>query len=113
VSSGFFEKVWEMVARIPKGKVASYGQIAAMVGNPRAARTVGWALHSIPEEMQLPWHRVINSKGEISWHCREHEVEIQRVLLEKDGVKFDEHGRINMSHYQWCPELDDERDFNK
>ena len=112
MSSGFFERVWEIVARIPKGKVASYGQIAAMLGNPRAARTVGWALHSMPDGMQLPWHRVINSKGKISWHCREHEVEIQRMLLEQDGVKFDEHGRINMSRYQWRPKLDNDMESN-
>jgi len=100
---GFFERVWEIVACIPKGKVASYGQIATMLGNPGAARTVGWAMSSIPKDLKLPWHRVINSRGEISFRCREHGMNIQRQLLESEGVEFNVDGKIDMNKFQWRP----------
>jgi len=99
----FFQKVWYIVSRIPEGKVASYGQIAALLGSPRAARTVGWALHSTPENLDIPWHRVINSKGRISLDCGEHDPNLQRVLLEQEGVIFNEKGQVDMSQFQWCP----------
>ena len=111
VSSGFFERVWAIVARIPKGKVASYGQIAAKLGNPRAARTVGWAMNSLPEGIQIPWHRVINSKGRISRRNREHEAGIQRMLLEAEGVEFDIRGNVDITRYQWRPEIDEVHDY--
>jgi len=100
-NSGFFNKVWDMVARIPKGKVASYGQIAAGLGNPRAARTVGWALHSTPHDMDIPWHRVINSRGRISTDCGEHSPDLQRNLLESEGVEFDARGYVDLERFQW------------
>jgi methylated-DNA-protein-cysteine methyltransferase-like protein len=97
----FFEHVYRVVASIPPGRVATYGQIAAQVGNPRAARTVGWALHSIPAELDLPWHRVINSQGRISGPAGAHRTREQRWLLEAEGVTFDESGSIDLDRYGW------------
>lgn len=103
-STGFFENVWAFVARIPYGSVATYGQVAAHLGNPRAARTVGWALHSTPDDLDIPWHRVINSKGRISTDCGEHSPDLQRRLLENEGVEFDGRGCTSLDRYQWLPE---------
>ncbi len=104
-STGFFNSVWILVAHIPRGKVASYGQIAALLGNPRAARTVGWALHSTPEHLDIPWHRVINSKGRISTDCGEHSPSLQRNLLEQEGVEFDG-DYIDLNRFQWQPTME-------
>ena len=104
VSSGFFEKVWAFVARIPEGKVVTYGQIAAYLGNPRAARTVGWAMHSTPENHDLPWYRVINSRGRTSRGGGEHSPDLQRMLLQNEGVEFDLRGYTNLDRYQWIPD---------
>jgi methylated-DNA-protein-cysteine methyltransferase related protein len=98
---GFFAAVWQIVAKVPVGKVVTYGQIAAMLGNPRAARTVGWALHSLPDNTDLPWHRVINSQGRISTDCGEHSPNLQRYLLEKEGVIFDAKGHVDLDVHQW------------
>ena len=103
-STGFFQNVWAFVARIPQGKVASYGQIAAYLGNPRAARTVGWALHSTPMDLDIPWHRVINSRGRISTDCGEHSPALQRRLLENEGIEFDARGTVDLDRYQWLPD---------
>jgi len=111
MSSNFFERVWAVVACIPKGKVANYGQIAAMLGNPRAARTVGWALHSMPDDLNLPWHRVINAEGRISTGGRQHEVDIQRMLLETEGVEFNLHGGVDLAKYQWRPDVNNDLEF--
>ncbi|HJX37541.1 MAG TPA: MGMT family protein [Anaerolineae bacterium] len=96
-----FEQVYRIASMIPRGQVATYGQIAAFLGYPRAARTVGWALNSSPEGMNLPWHRVINSQGRISGPptgMRAHE---QRALLEDEGIIFDESGRVDLLEYGW------------
>ena len=66
MTNSFFEQVYQVVHCIPPGKVATYGQIARILGKPRGARTVGWALHSTPEGSDVPWQRVINSQGKIS-----------------------------------------------
>lgn len=101
MATGFFEQVYRLVRQVPPGKVTSYGAIARMLGNPRAARTVGWALHSIPESSDVPWQRVINSRGRISTSCREHGEGLQRALLEAEGVKFDERGYVDWGRFGW------------
>ncbi len=106
MTTGFFEKVWALVAQIPYGKVASYGQIATMLGNPRAARTVGWALSSTPKEMDIPWHRVINSKGQISLGDTCASGEIQKNLLESEGIEINARGQIDLQKYGWKPDID-------
>ncbi len=85
----FFAKVYFYTKKIPKGKVASYGQIAALCGSPRAARQVGWALHIMtPEQyLKVPWYRVVNSQGYISTTCLEHSTSLQKKLLEKENIK--------------------------
>lgn len=86
MKSNFYQKVYQQVSRVPKGRVATYGQIAALVGSPRAARQVGWALHLLPPDSKLPWQRIINKKGRISTTCSEHSQRLQRSLLIRDGV---------------------------
>jgi len=94
----FFASVYELVGCIPYGTVASYGQIAFLLGDPHQARTVGWAMSQCPDE--LPWHRVVRSDGSIAE--REHDA-LQRVLLEAEGIRFLRSGRIDMQQYQWKP----------
>jgi len=100
---GFFERVYWLVRQVPPGKVTSYGAIACMLGHPRAARTVGWALHSLPSGGGgVPWWRVINSRGRISTSCREHSADLQRALLEAEGIEFDEHGYVDWECFGWA-----------
>ena len=101
VNDSFFDQVYQVVSSIPPGRVATYGQIAAYLGNPRAARTVGWALSSVPAAKDLPWHRVVNSRGRISGPAGAHRTREQRWLLEEEGVTFDETGRIDLERYGW------------
>lgn len=98
----FFEKVYQLLALVPHGKVVSYGQIAAWLGDPRAARTVGWALHGLPEGSGLPWHRVINVEGRITTPCMGHPATRQRELLEGEGITFGLDGRVDMDRYRWA-----------
>jgi methylated-DNA-protein-cysteine methyltransferase-like protein len=99
--TSFFEQVYEVVCRIPPGKVATYGQIARILGQPRSARTVGWALRSMPEDSNAPWQRVVNSKGTVSFRPGSPGAAIQQALLEEEGVVFDQEGRIDLKTYGW------------
>jgi methylated-DNA-protein-cysteine methyltransferase-like protein len=99
---GFFEQVYRLVRQVPPGKVTSYGAIARMLGHPHAARTVGWALHSLPEGSDVPWHRVINSQGRISIAGHEGGADLQRVLLEAEGVAFDERETVEWERFGWA-----------
>jgi methylated-DNA-protein-cysteine methyltransferase-like protein len=101
-SFSFSQRVKDIIKRIPRGKVATYGQIAACAGNSRAARQVVWILHSSTEKDKLPWHRVVNGKGRISLKPN-YGYEIQKVLLQKEGVKFDENDTIDFELYLWSP----------
>ncbi len=98
----FFEQVLQVVRRIPPGKVATYGQVARILGKPRGARTVGWALHSMPEGSDVPWQRVINARGIITLDAHGPGGAIQRALLEAEGIVFDEQGRIDLEVYGWA-----------
>ena len=97
----FFERVYQVVARVPRGRVVTYGQIARHLGAPGAARTVGWALRQCPA--YLPWHRVVNARGEISRRGDREWESIQRQLLEAEGVAFDDADRIDLAIYRWRP----------
>ena len=97
----FFQQVYALVARIPYGKVATYGQIALYLGQPRAARTVGWALHALPDDLHIPWHRVINAQGRVSTSCLTHSADLQRAMLEEEGIAFDQDGYIDLHAYRW------------
>jgi methylated-DNA-protein-cysteine methyltransferase-like protein len=100
MTSSFFEQVHQVVCRIPPGKVATYGQIARLLGMPHAARTVGWALRAVPEGSDVPWHRVINARGTVS--LRSPGASIQQLLLEEEGVVFDEQGRLDLKVHGWA-----------
>lgn len=104
MSTLFHQRVKYIIKRIPKGKVATYGQIAALAGNHRAARQVAWILHSSSEKERLPWHRVVNSHGGISLKPS-HGYEVQKVLLRKESIEFDENDRIDFNDYLWNPSI--------
>ena len=95
--------VYRAVKRIPTGKVSTYGAIAELAGMPRAARQVGWALNALGEEDDVPWHRVINSRGEISARGERAFSDMQRAMLEAEGVKFDRQGRVSLAQFGWTP----------
>jgi methylated-DNA-protein-cysteine methyltransferase related protein len=94
------ERIYAVVKRIPKGKVATYGQIARMVGRC-TARMVGYAMAATPEGSRVPWQRVINSQGMISARSHSDGDVRQRGLLEKEGVRFDAKGRVDLTVFQW------------
>ena len=96
----FTERAKQAIAGIPYGKVATYGQIAACAGNYRASRQVAWLLHSSSRKENLPWHRVINSRGSISLPVGRG-FEEQKLLLEREGIRVDEDGRIDLARYLW------------
>ncbi|MBI4445371.1 MAG: MGMT family protein [Acidobacteria bacterium] len=101
-SGRYFRKVFEKVRQVPAGKVATYGQIATLIGHPGWARQVGWALHSLsgPLLYEVPWHRIINQQGTIS-SCSSHSADLQRRLLEAEGIIFDSRGRVDLRIFQW------------
>ena len=97
-----YERIYRVVRRIPDGQVATYGQIASLAGLPGHARQVGYALHALRDE-DVPWHRVINARGEISARSDPGPEPLQRVMLESEGVEFDSRGRVDLRRFQWEP----------
>ncbi|NIW78472.1 MAG: methylated-DNA--[protein]-cysteine S-methyltransferase [Calditrichae bacterium] len=97
-----YQKIWNIIREIPYGKVATYGQIARLAGLGEHARMVGYALHSAPDSLEIPWHRVINARGEISLPKEDGRYDLQKALLEKEGVTF-VNGKINLKKYGWNP----------
>lgn len=100
-NSNGWNHFYRQVRRIPRGRVATYGQVAALAGLPRHARQVGYALHALPEGSRVPWHRVVNARGEISLRPSTGHDRLQRVLLEGEGVRFGPGGRIDLRRFQW------------
>jgi len=100
MTSSFSQRVKDIIKKIPVGKVATYGQIATYAGNSRASRQVAWILHSSSRKDNLPWHRVINSRGKISLP-HNGGYEMQKELLETEGVVFDKNDKINFDRYLW------------
>src|SRR5216110_2605561 len=96
-----YQDIYAVIRRIPRGRVATYGQIATLAGLDGHARQVGYALHALPSGSGLPWHRVINAKGEISPRSAGDSHELQRMLLEAEGVKFDLAGRVELKRFRW------------
>jgi methylated-DNA-protein-cysteine methyltransferase-like protein len=94
-------RIWTVVRRIPRGKVATYGQVAAIAGFDGHARQVGYALAALPQGSDVPWHRVVNSLGEISRRSGGDSHELQRMLLEAEGIELDESGRIDLRRFRW------------
>lgn len=100
-----FEKIYRLVLRIPAGRVMTYGQIARLLEERYSPRLVGWAMHATPrDERNIPWHRVINSRGAISTgRVILQEPDLQRLMLEAEGVVFDDRGHCDLRAYQWSP----------
>lgn len=100
---GTYARIYAVVRRIPRGRVATYGQIAELAGLPGHARQVGYALHALPETTAVPWHRVLNARGALSLR-RDSGGEIsQRLRLEGEGVGFDAGGRVALQRVRWRP----------
>ena len=102
MASEVYRRIYAVIRRIPRGKVATYGQVAALAGLVNAARQVGYALHALGGTSAIPWHRVINSTGRISLPPEGAGLE-QRFRLLEEGVLVDDGGRISLSRYQWRP----------
>ena len=102
-ASSSYPKIYAAVSRIPKGRVATYGQIASLAGLPRQARLVGYAMHALPAESDVPWHRVVNAAGKISIRGDGlgHD-ELQAQLLRREGVRFVD-GAIPLATFRWKP----------
>ena len=99
----FFTYVYRLVSQIPKGKVVTYGQVAALLGVPRGARAVGAALRHLPPSLTrtVPWQRVINASGGVSFRGDAIRVEEQRWLLENEGIDFTPRGKVDLKKYRW------------
>jgi methylated-DNA-protein-cysteine methyltransferase-like protein len=96
------EAICAVIRRIPKGWVATYGQVAAMAGMPRRARLVGRVLQRLDPGTKIPWHRVVNAKGEVSYSLSRNGGDVlQRRLLEKEGIKFDDNNRLDLERCRW------------
>jgi methylated-DNA-protein-cysteine methyltransferase-like protein len=97
----YLDRIYAAVMSIPRGRVATYGQVAEEAGLPRRARLVGTALKNLTEDSGVPWHRVVNARGEISDRPRPDAVTEQRILLEEEGVEFQPNGRIDLDEFGW------------
>lgn len=100
-----WSRIYGVVEKIPKGKVATYGQIAELADMPRAARQVGFALNALTgqQSLSLPWHRVINAQGRISQRAERDAEHLQREILESEGIVFSASGRIDLARFGWRP----------
>ena len=102
-----YARIYAVIARVPRGRVATYGQIAGEAGLPGHARMVGYALSALPEGSRVPWHRIVNAAGRISlrWGGADGRPmdKIQRFLLEKEGVRFGDSGAILLRKFRWRP----------
>ena len=104
-TSETYTRIWAVVRRIPRGRVATYGQVAELAGFPRHARAVGYALHALQEGSRVPWQRVINARGDVSPRAEAGWEHVQRELLEDEGVEFDLRGRVSLERYRWRPRV--------
>lgn len=97
------ERVWQVIAMIPKGRVATYGQVAELAGLPGRARRVGNLLSHLPPGSKIPWHRVVNASGGISLPEDSGGFSRQQRLLKKEGVAFNASGRVSLRRFRWEP----------
>ena len=102
--SGNYLRIYDVVRRVPEGKVATYGQIASLAGLPGHARQVGYALHASRPEDKLPWHRIINAKGEISLRSDPGFEGLQQAMLAAEGVVPGTNGKIDLKQFRWQDE---------
>jgi methylated-DNA-protein-cysteine methyltransferase related protein len=97
------ERIYAVVRRIPRGRVATYGQVAQLAGLARQARQVGYALNRLADDGDVPWHRVINARGEISPRAIPDDGRYQRILLTAEGIRFSPAGRVDLDRHLWKP----------
>ena len=108
MATGPYARIYAVVRRIPRGRVATYGQVAALAGLPHAPRVAGYALHALPEGTPIPWHRVVAAGGRLSLGRLSPDGAItQRLRLEKEGVRFDGRGCADMERCRWSAGLDE------
>jgi methylated-DNA-protein-cysteine methyltransferase-like protein len=98
-----YNEIYEVIARIPPRRVATYGQIAELAGIPGQPRRIGYALSALPGDSSIPWHRVINAKGMISSRSESGPDNLQRRLLKQEGIVFGPSGRIDLARFRWMP----------
>jgi methylated-DNA-protein-cysteine methyltransferase related protein len=98
-----YQRIYDVVRRIPAGRVATYGQVASLAGIPGHARQVGYALHALPEGTTVPWHRVVNASGRISVRSMPGAELVQQQLLAREGVRLDALGRVPLRNVRWSP----------
>ena len=109
MSADSYPRIYAVVRRIPRGRVATYGQVAALAGLPHAPRVAGYALHALPDGSPVPWHRVVAAGGRLSLgRLSPHGAITQRLRLEKEGVRFDARGCADMERFRWRAGLDPE-----
>jgi methylated-DNA-protein-cysteine methyltransferase related protein len=96
-----YQKIYDVVRRIPPGRVATYGQVATLAGLPGHARQVGYALHALPENSTIPWHRVVNARGGISPRAVPGAELVQRQLLAREGVRLNARGQVPLTQVRW------------
>lgn len=97
------QRFYALIRQIPEGRVATYGQIAQLAGYPRHARQVGYALAALDDKSDVPWHRVLNARGEISRRGTSGSDDFQRLILEQEGVEFGPGDRVALKEYLWQP----------
>jgi methylated-DNA-protein-cysteine methyltransferase-like protein len=103
---GSWTRIYATVRRIPAGRVATYGQVAAVAGLGRQARLVGYALAGVADTSAVPWHRVINARGQVSARADGPGAGVlQRLRLEREGVRFDARGRVSLEQFGWRPRV--------
>ena len=100
-----YQRIYRVVRRIPPGRVATYGQIASLAGLAGHARQVGYALHALPDGTIVPWHRVVNAAGRISTRATPGGELVQRLLLQKEGIRLDGKGRVPLDQLRWKPRV--------
>ncbi len=102
----FYDTVYDCVRKIPKGKVATYGQIAFLCGSPRASRAVGYALHFNPKPIEIPCHRVVNRFGCLASKFAFGGIEAQKALLESEGIFVNEANEVDLEQFLWHPDFE-------
>ena len=102
-STTTYQRIYAVVRRIPRGQVATYGQVASLAGLAGHARQVGYALHALTDGSVVPWHRVINARGEVSTRSVPGAELQQRFMLEAEGVRFNARGRVSLARFRWQP----------
>lgn len=104
--SYFYQQIYQLVRKIPSGKVATYGQIAELLGKPHHARQIGYALYRVAPDSDIPWQRVVNAQGMISHSPqRQGSDDLQRILLEQEGVTFNSQDKLDLRCYRWQPNV--------